>query len=235
MEREPDGRPWSTELLWAGASQRVIPQPQSIHGFRNASKPRLPKNPEDHRRRFGPRSSCVRFYSFGSSWKFQRRWRHGVSMHMAKRATQQTPLGRWPWTRCAQSHGPWMAMGIRVCLNDFDCCKEKTRKTGMPQLIFMWCQVPVPEPKKGQVLLTLSSKGWSNPFLTFHPLWTKGLLVGQVLFAVGIIAGSSNLLSAHTWHVFCPRKVELAAVNPIDWKLFSGGMHGICPVSRLKR
>ncbi|CAJ1368808.1 unnamed protein product [Effrenium voratum] len=26
-------------------------------------------------------------------------------------------------------------------------------------------------------------------------------------------------------------KVELAAVNPIDWKLFSGGMHGICPVT----
>lgn len=26
-------------------------------------------------------------------------------------------------------------------------------------------------------------------------------------------------------------KVELAAVNPIDWKLFSGGLHGICPVS----
>jgi len=26
-------------------------------------------------------------------------------------------------------------------------------------------------------------------------------------------------------------KVAFAAVNPIDWKLFSGGMHGICPVS----
>jgi len=26
-------------------------------------------------------------------------------------------------------------------------------------------------------------------------------------------------------------KVELAAVNPIDWKLFSGGLHGICPVT----
>lgn len=26
-------------------------------------------------------------------------------------------------------------------------------------------------------------------------------------------------------------KVELAAVNPIDWKLFSGGLDGICPVS----
>jgi D-arabinose 1-dehydrogenase-like Zn-dependent alcohol dehydrogenase len=24
-------------------------------------------------------------------------------------------------------------------------------------------------------------------------------------------------------------KVDLAAVNPIDWKLFSGGLHGICP------
>ena len=24
-------------------------------------------------------------------------------------------------------------------------------------------------------------------------------------------------------------KVKLAAVNPIDWKLFSGGLHGICP------
>lgn len=26
-------------------------------------------------------------------------------------------------------------------------------------------------------------------------------------------------------------KVAYAAVNPIDWKLFSGGLHGICPVS----
>ena len=26
-------------------------------------------------------------------------------------------------------------------------------------------------------------------------------------------------------------KVEYASVNPIDWKLFSGGLHGICPVA----